>query len=175
METEVKVSSTVVWIGAIDIVFFLACAVGAWASGQEEVSPWFLAFVPLGLYLVVVGRERLVVNAEVIERRTAFNTYRMRFDEIQMVETDAQMNAVVVRGPDKQLVIYGPGWYAAGGGERSSSTCSGHSRVVAFLRASPNGRFWRGCGIRRSRTSRIRLKARHNYGLQRSARSRVGR
>ena len=47
-----KVTSirVIAWAG---MTFFLFCAVMSWRAGQGEVAPLFLAFVGLGVFLLV--------------------------------------------------------------------------------------------------------------------------
>jgi Bacterial PH domain len=95
-----------VGIGIATALFFSFCAIAAWYSGQGIVSPFFLLFVILGLYVWLNAGET-EINDLHIRHRSAFGTHALRWDAVTAVEFDPQGQAVLFRGRNKQLVIPG--------------------------------------------------------------------
>jgi hypothetical protein len=94
------------WIGIVTAGFFTFCAVASWYSGQGSVSPFFLIFVGMGLYVWLTAGETEISDVHV-RHRSYLATHSIRWDEVAAVEFDPQGQAVRLRGRDKQLVIPG--------------------------------------------------------------------
>ncbi len=93
-------------IGIITVLFFSFCAVASWMSGQGGVSPFFLIFVALGLYVWLTAGET-ELNYLQIRHRTLLATHSIRWDDVVMIELDPQGQAVMYKGQDKRLVLPG--------------------------------------------------------------------
>jgi hypothetical protein len=93
-------------IGIITILFFSFCAIASWFSGQGKVSPFFLLFVVVGLY-VWLGAGETEINYLLVRHRSYLGTHSIRWDEVTAIEFDPQGQAVLLRGSNKQVVIPG--------------------------------------------------------------------
>lgn len=91
-------------IAWVCIVFFLFCAVMAWRAGQGYVSPLFLLFVFLGLFLLFMASS-IKSTPEYISVLSPFSEYRIYWDEIEWVEEGNQGTLVVHGKGEKRLVI----------------------------------------------------------------------
>ncbi len=98
-------------IAWVSIAFFLFCAVMAWRAGQGDVSPFFLLFVVLGIYLLVsVGT--VEITPAFVTYKTPWATYAISWDEVERVEIDAQRGALALIGDNKRVVTIGPAYWS---------------------------------------------------------------
>jgi hypothetical protein len=80
-------------------------------AGQGNVSPYFLIFVALGVYLLVsVGS--VEINPDFVTYRTPLASYTISWDEVERIEIDAQGGAMVFAGANKRVVTIGPAYWA---------------------------------------------------------------
>ncbi len=93
----------IAWIG---IVFFMFCAIMSWLSGQGNVSPWFLPFVALGIYMLL-SLSHLELNEEKIAVVAPFAKYEIRWDEVEWVET-SQQGTLVFHGIRQKRLVFAP-------------------------------------------------------------------
>lgn len=91
-------------IAWVCIIFFLFCAVMAWRAGQGYVSPLFLLFVCLGLFLLVTASS-IKATPEYISVLSPFAEYRMYWDEVEWLEEGSQGTLVVHGKGEKRLVL----------------------------------------------------------------------
>ncbi|HKE57380.1 MAG TPA: hypothetical protein VKB46_11780 [Pyrinomonadaceae bacterium] len=98
-------------VGWVCIAFSLFCAVMSWRAGQGNVSPYFLLFGLLGVYLVAsVGT--VEITPDYITYKTPLATYAIRWDEVERIEIDAQGGALVFAGANKRVVTIGPSYWS---------------------------------------------------------------
>ena len=98
-------------IAWICIAFFLFCAVMSWRAGQGDVSPVFLLFVTLGIYLLVsVGT--VEITPAFVTYKTLWATYAISWDEVERIEIDAQRGALALLGDNKRVVTIGPAYWS---------------------------------------------------------------
>jgi hypothetical protein len=100
-------------IGWVCIVFFLFCAVASYSAGQGSVSPFFLLFVALGVFLILITGE-LSMSSEEIIYTTPLAKYQMKWDEVKKVEIDLQGGGLVFYANDrnKRMAVLGPGYWS---------------------------------------------------------------
>jgi hypothetical protein len=99
--TSVKV---VAWIC---ITFFLFCAVMSWRAGQGRLSPFFLIFVALGIYLLLFSGS-VEMDRQTVTYRTPLAQYHIGWDEVSHIEIDRQGGNIVFCGANKRLAALGP-------------------------------------------------------------------
>jgi hypothetical protein len=105
--TPVKI---VGWIGAL---VFLAFAIVSWRQRADLwVSIVFIAFVCLGLYLVMASGP-LEITSRFILHKTPLARYRIGWDEVGRIEIDPAGTSIAFIGEGKQLVAAGLGYWAA--------------------------------------------------------------
>jgi hypothetical protein len=76
------------------------------------VSIGFIAFVCLGLYLLIaIGP--LEVTSQSIVHNTPLAKYRIGWDVVRRIEIDPAGVGLVFIGEDKQLIVAGPGYWSA--------------------------------------------------------------
>jgi hypothetical protein len=93
------------------IGFFLFCAVMSWRAGQGNVSPYFLIFVAMGIYLLVtVGT--VEITSDFVTYKTPWATYAIRWEEVERIEIDALGGALVFAGTNKRVVTIGPAYWS---------------------------------------------------------------
>ena len=98
-------------VGWVCIVFSLFCAAMSWRAGQGNVSPYFLLFVLLGIYLVVsVGI--VEITPDYVAYKTPWATYAISWDEVERIEIDAEGGALVFAGANKRVVTIGPAYWS---------------------------------------------------------------
>lgn len=91
------------------ITFFLFCGVMSWRANAGWVTFLFLGFVLLGVYLLIAGSVEM--DARHVTYRTPIGTYRIGWDEVSRIETDAQGGNIVFLGEGKRLNAVGPGYW----------------------------------------------------------------
>lgn len=97
-------------LGLVCAAFFGFCAVMAWRSGQGEVTPVFLAFVLMGLYLALSSGVTELDPVRV-RHRSALGSYAIAWHEVVQIEVDPQHQALLFRGRDKQVVTLGGAYW----------------------------------------------------------------
>ena len=100
-------------IGWIGIAFFLFCAVASYLAGQEEVSPFFLCFVAMGIYLILATGQ-LSMNSEEIIYMTPLAKYQMKWGEVEAVEMDLKRGSLVFYSDNRNkcLAVLGPHYWS---------------------------------------------------------------
>lgn len=88
----------------LSIAFFLFAAVMSWTAGQKSVTPFFLLFVGLGVFILATVSHIKFTN-EAISVFSPFSEYRMKWKEIERVEYGTQGTLVLHANPKKRLVI----------------------------------------------------------------------
>ena len=84
----------------ISVVMFGTFAFFAWRAGQPGASATFAVFIVLGV-LMLLTMGWLEVDETGLTYRNRLGRYRIRWEEIQRVESDGQ--TLVLCGPDKHL------------------------------------------------------------------------
>jgi hypothetical protein len=92
------------------ITLFLFCGVMSWRADAGWVTFLFFGFVLLGAYLLTAGSVEM--DARHVTYRTPIGAYRIRWDEVSRIETDAQGGNIVFWGEGKRLNAVGPGYWS---------------------------------------------------------------
>lgn len=108
LRAKVTYVKVVAWIS---LVFFLSCAIGALASKQADAAPWFLLFVPVGLYMLLFSGP-VEMDYEKIRYNTPWAHYEILWREVSRIEIDAQGGNIAFIGEGKQLCAIGPGFWS---------------------------------------------------------------
>ncbi len=98
-------------IAWICIVFFLFCAVMAWSAGQGYVSPLFLLFASLGVFLLFMASS-IKSTYEYISVLSPFTEYRLYWNEVECVEEGNQGTLVIHGKGEKRLVLPSPAYWS---------------------------------------------------------------
>ena len=98
-------------VGWVCVAFFVGCAFFSWRAGQGEVAPLFLLFVGLGGYLILTAGT-IKMDSDTITYITILARYQMRWSEVERIETDMSGSSVVFFGNNKQLAMYGLGYWS---------------------------------------------------------------
>ncbi|GIU00196.1 hypothetical protein TSL6_07020 [Sulfurovum sp. TSL6] len=98
----------IVWVG---IVFFLFCAVMAWRAGQGYVSPLFLLFACIGVFLLFMASS-IKSTSEYISVLSPFAEYRIYWDEVEWIEEGNQGTLVIHGKGEKRLVLPSPTYWS---------------------------------------------------------------
>ncbi len=88
----------------LSIAFFLFAAVMSWKAGQKSVTPFFLLFVGLGVFILSTVSHIKFTN-DVVSVFSPFSEYRLKWEEIERVEYGTQGTLVLHASPKKRLVI----------------------------------------------------------------------
>ena len=112
-----QASLTQVWLtGIACIVIGTFAAVMSWRAGQVKVSPLFLVFVALGVYLVLCAGH-VTVDRTFIAVTTYIGRYQLPWNEVKRVEVSAS-GTLVFHGQGKRLV-FPPAWLWSGPDKRA--------------------------------------------------------
>ncbi len=90
-------------IAWICVLFFLSAAVMAWLDGAFIPALIFLAFVALGIYMLL-SAAYIVLNSRIVSVHSALGTYQIRWDEVRWVEASAS-GTLVLHGDAKRLAL----------------------------------------------------------------------
>ncbi|HEY2676216.1 MAG TPA: DUF4034 domain-containing protein [Steroidobacteraceae bacterium] len=90
-------------IGVVCVIFFLACAIGAYTSRQYGPIAIFMFFVFMGLYSIVSAGE-IQVNTMSISQRTSFGLFRIAWRDVNRVEVGSH-GTLVFYGADQRFVL----------------------------------------------------------------------
>ena len=98
-------------IAWVCIVFFLFGAVMAWRADQGYVSPLFLLFACLGVFLLFMASS-IKATSEYISVLSPFAEYRIYWDEVEWVEEGNQGTLVIHGKGEKRLVLPSPTYWS---------------------------------------------------------------
>ena len=97
-------------VASVGIIFFLFCGVMSWRADDGWPTFLFVGFMLVGVYLLMTGSVEM--DAQHVAYRTPVGTYRIKWDEVSRIETDAQGGNIVFWGADKRLNVVGPGYWS---------------------------------------------------------------
>jgi hypothetical protein len=97
------------WLGWVGLAFFGFCFVGSALSEPLIVSLMFLPFIALNLMVLSISGHIRTTQSS-IELMNWWGVYRMKWDEIERVETG--QSAMVFSGGDSRLSIPLPKWWS---------------------------------------------------------------
>jgi len=104
-------------LGWVCGLFFLILAVWSWLDGAGKVSLFFLVFVALSAYLILATGST-EMNKDYITYITPLGVYRIGWDEVTEIETDASGGSLVLIGKNKRLSLPGPAYWSGKDKER---------------------------------------------------------
>src|SRR5262245_36923968 len=87
-------------------IFFGYFLISATSTGQAYLSFLFLVFVLLGVFLTMAPGE-ITVSENDIVNKTSFGIYRIRWSEVERMETGHIYEGFVFHGDGKRLVVPG--------------------------------------------------------------------
>ena len=90
-------------IAWICVLFFLSAAVMAWLDGAFIPALIFLAFVALGIYMLL-NAASIILNNRTVSVHSALGAYQIRWDEVRWVEAGTS-GTLVLHGDAKRLVL----------------------------------------------------------------------
>ena len=98
-------------LASLFVAFSLFGAVMAWRAGQGNVSPWFLVFGAIGVYLLL-DTGSIEMDAKTIKYRTPLAQYQIEWDEVTQIQVDRGGGNMVFFGKDKRLATIGPTFWS---------------------------------------------------------------
>ena len=96
-------------IGWVGVIFFSACAILSWYSGQAYVSPWFIPFILLSAPILLLTGP-VTASPEALGLMTPLGRFEIRWREIESIE-HGQSNILFLSG-QKRLSIPIPEWWS---------------------------------------------------------------
>ena len=94
-------------IGWVCSAFFVFGAFGSLQAGAWKPALIFILMIGLGAYMVLVAGT-LEMDSETIFYRMPLANYRIRWDEVTLIELDKVGSNIVFWGENKRLVALGP-------------------------------------------------------------------
>jgi hypothetical protein len=93
-------------IAWVDIIFFGFCAFMSWRSGQGSVSPLFLAFMGLGIILLL-SFSYLLIDDKKISVLAPFSAYELAWEDVIKTEIGSS-GTLVFHGIEGKRLVYPP-------------------------------------------------------------------
>jgi hypothetical protein len=111
-----RVNLTVIKVlGWVSLILFLAVAMPILLSESgphRNLLVLFFAIFSLGGLYLLLSSGPIEVNYNGVALITPLARYYIRWDEVELIETDSQGQAIVFRGANKCLPLLGPGWWS---------------------------------------------------------------